>query len=107
MIYEIYWQLIGVYIISMVLQLYYIYTRTINSLEIFILIALNMFCIIILFLENPQPFQEPETSEFIALGSSMQDAMYGRKYNYDMIVNHQKQKEISGNIHTNLVNMNL
>ena len=86
MIYEIYWQLIGVYIISMVLQLYYIYTRTINSLEIFILIALNM---------------------FIALGSSMQDAMYGRKYNYDMIVNHQKQKEISGNIHTNLVNMNL
>ena len=58
-------------------------------------------------MERPQPFQEPETSDFISFGSSMQDAMYGRKYNYDMIVNHNKQKELSGNIHTNLVNMNL
>ena len=102
-----YWQFMALYVISMVLQLYYIYTRPINSLEIFILIALNMFCVVILFMERPQPFQEPETSDFISFGSSMQDAMYGRKYNYDMIVNHNKQKELSGNIHTNLVNMNL
>lgn len=107
MIYEIYWQFLALYLFCAVLQTYYIYTRPVNSIDIFVLIALNTFCIILLFIERPQPFQEKELSDYISFGSSMQDAMYGRKYNYDLIVNKEKQKEVSGNIHTNLVNANL
>lgn len=55
------------------------------------MITFNTFLILILFIDRPKAFQKKEISEYVTYGSSMLDAMYGRKYRYDILVDKKKQ----------------
>jgi hypothetical protein len=92
MIYELYWKVIVVYIISIVLQSYYVYNKpTLTIIETLFIATLNIVCLVLLILEYPVPQQVKDTPEFISFGSSLSDAMLGRKYNYDLIVDAHKK----------------
>ena len=89
--YEIYWILLTTYIIALFIQTYYLYTNYVNVVELYIIITFNAFLSCILFIERPIAFKKKEISEYVTYGSSMQDAMYGRKYRYDILVDKKKQ----------------
>lgn len=57
--------------------------------------------IFLLKFQSAVPIGEKLKTDYVSFGSTALDAVYGRKYNYDMILD---KKEKVGAVHNNLVN---
>lgn len=96
-----YWTFVFAYFAILALQLYYLSTGSLNAVEIYIMIITNIFVLLFFWSEQPVNVIERELPEYISFGTSMHDAMYGRKYNYDLIVEHAKSHKNTHNVINN------
>ena len=64
----------------------------INLLNIFFMIVINVIIFVIIWYEIPKMDYSKPKGDFVGFGSSMNDAIYGRKYRYDLIVDTDEKK---------------
>lgn len=96
-----FWMLTTSYIIAILLQTYYFFSNSTNIIEIVIAIFFNTYMLLLLKFQYSSPIQHKQKTDYVSFGSTALDAVYGRKYNYDLILD---KKEKTGEVHHSLIN---
>tara|TARA_Y100000816_G_C26030766_1_gene539601 strand:+ start:245 stop:580 length:336 start_codon:yes stop_codon:yes gene_type:complete len=78
--------LFAFYFIFLLFQFYYILKNNPNILEIFLMVVIDTYLIVILLTDYYNFHVKKENSEYVSFGNNAEDAILGIKYNYDLIV---------------------
>lgn len=78
-------------VIVLILQIVYMTTNPFDLLMIFAIDLLIFFSFWILVLDKISVYANKPQSDYIGFGTTMNDAVYGSKYRYDLIVDNKNR----------------
>ena len=82
-------------VLNVLFQVIYVYlVKSRNPLEILVLFLIDVIIFTMWLYELTEPtVSKPHASDYVSFGTTVNDAIYGRHYNYDLMVDTHKKFE--------------